>query len=157
MAHRGRFYPVAFRRDFNARCDISSTTALADSYEITLHSGVIPPYGVEGFLFFLDQLPMPDNHTLAWGCTDVEVADELWSIRLRVEFSELPDTILLGTYYLFRSGFLCSSWRPVPDGDRFNPLGPATLHSEVLYTDFGTFPNGANFNFSRAIAHGYTP
>lgn len=157
MAHRGKYYPVAFRRDFNFNCDIRSTTALADSYEITLHSGVTPPYGVEGFLFFLSTLPMPDERTLAWGCTDVEVDDELWSIRLRVEFSALPEAWLTATWFLFRSGFLCSSWRGVPRS-RENPLDAGNLITQqVLFTDFSTFPSGADFNHSRTVAHGYTP
>jgi len=157
MAHRGKFYPVAFRRDFNFNCDIRSISTLADSYEITLHSGVAPAYGVEGFLFFLSQLPQPDERTLAWGCTDIEVDDELWSLRLRVEFLNPPECILRSTWFLFRSAFLASSWRGNA-GDRFDPLsGNSPLGWQVLFTDFATFPSGANFNNSVHRAHGYTP
>jgi len=155
MAHRGRLYPVAFRRDFNYNSDISNVSTLAREYLITLKSGVIPPYVVDGATFHLTPLPQPDAATLAWGQTDVDIGDFLWSIRLRVDFPELPDSWLRATWFLFKFEFLVSSWRGVPKS-RDNPLDAGNLLTQaVLFTDFATFPLGANFNFSLATPAGY--
>ncbi len=93
--------------------------------------------------------------TLARYGANVVINDRLWSIRLHVEFSDLPDSWLRATWFLFQFEFLVSSWRGVPRS-RENPLdGGNLLTQQVLYTDFATFPAGANFNYSVGNPGGY--
>lgn len=155
MAHRGRFYPVHFRRDFNANCDIRSISAFAKKYAIRLHSGTSPGYVVDGEQFILQEIAGPDASTIAWLSPSRTIGIWDWQLRLLVSFPHLPDALLQATWFLYRDVIVVSSWRPI-EFDRFNPLESNTqLTWQVLFTDFTTFDRGANFNFSTLNAVGY--
>lgn len=155
MAHRGRFFPVNFRRDFNANCDISSTTALAQAYTIELHSGTVPPYAVDGAVFVLNPTDPPSADALEW-LSDVSViAGHEYQLRLFVQIVQTVDVLLRATWRLSKDDFVVSQWRGV-DKSRVDPLERGTLLTwQVDFTDFGAFPNGANFNFSHSGPVGY--
>ncbi len=155
MAHRGKFFPVNFRRDFNANCDIRSTTALAQAYSVDLHSGVEPPYPVDGTHWIVRSIDQPNPSTVAWLSDLSDISGQTYQLRLWVEIIEPVGCILRVTWFLFKNDFLASSWRPNA-GDRFDPFQSHFQPSwQVLFTDFATFPRGANFNFSSSGPTGY--
>jgi hypothetical protein len=157
MAHRGKYFPVHPRRDFNANCDIRNVHAIANKYDITLHSGLVPPTPLDGLTFRLNPMSQPDEATLAWGITDALIAGHLWSIRLRIVFNKLPDSLLQTTFFLFEYEFLATSWRNVPESRDF-PLDPGNLLThETLYIDYSAFPDGCSFFNSVTTPVGYSP
>ncbi|SRR5580765_1957753 len=157
MAHIGRFFPVHFRRDFNADGNIKNTGALAKGYTIELRSGAAPPYLVDGHTFDMLDIGSPDDHTVEWLSPAQFLGIWLWQVRLHVSWHKLPDSILQATWYLERDAILVSSWRGVHES-RENPLaGGNLLTHEILFTDFTTFERGADFNFSHTSTAGYPP
>lgn len=155
MAHRGKYFPVNFRRDFNANCDIRSTTALAQAYTTTLHSGTSPGYDVDGAVFVLNPADPPGPDALEWLSGVSVIADHEWQLRLFVQIIRTVDVLLRATWRLSKDDFVVSQWRGV-DSSRFDPLERGTLLTwQVDFTDFGAFPQGANFNNSIAGPVGY--
>lgn len=155
MAHRGKFFPVNFRRDFNANCDIRSTTALAQAYTIELHSGTSPGYAVDGSVFVLNPTDQPSPDALEWLSGVSVIAGHEYQLRLFVQIVQTVDVLLRATWRLSKDDFVVSQWRGV-DSSRFDPLAKGTIGTwQVDFTDFGAFPQGANFNFSHSSAVGY--
>jgi hypothetical protein len=157
MAHRGRLYPVHFRRDFNHNADIRSTTTLAATYVTTLKSGLVPPTIVDGHTFRLQDIAGPDDATVAWLSPLQHIGLWDWQCRLWVRIVRTVDVLLEATWFLERDGILASSWRGVA-ADRFDPLASGNpLTWRVLFTNTAIFPIPPNFNYSVKSAEGYPP
>lgn len=157
MAHRGRLYPVAFRRDFNFQCNVQSTTAFPKVWDVVLHSGVAPGYIVDGERFICQEIIGPNPATITWLSPARTIGIWFWQLRVNLSFWALPDSDLQSTWILQRDAIDVSRWRRI-HSDRFNPIGfPIGLYSEVLFTDTTTFDRGADFNHSLTNPQGYPP
>lgn len=157
MAHRGRLYPVHFRRDFNPNTSAKTPGAWPKGWRTTLHSGVAPPYIVDGHTFDLQEIAGPNVSTIAWLSPAVMLGLWLWQVRFHISFWQLPDTPTQPTWFLERDAIVVSSWRGI-HSSRSNEISSHNqLAWEVLFTDFTTFPAGANFNFSNVNTIGYPP
>lgn len=157
MAHRGRLYPVHFRRDFNRNCSIAGTAGFAKAYAVTLHSGTLPAYIVDNERFECVEVAGPDNATIQWLSPARTIGINFWQLRILVSFWQLPDSQLQSTWILERDAIVVSKWRPVPfsydEPLRKRPFLPG----QVLFTDETTFERGADFNASTYVAIGYLP
>jgi hypothetical protein len=155
MAHKGRLYPVAFRRDFNFHCDIRSTTTLPLHWRATLHSFVVPPYPIDGSIFVCggDVFIPPDK--LRWQSAVQPVGGFDWRLTAILQFVQLPDTILKSHWELERlDKGLVAAWETSPP-DYFNPFGFSGLFAKTLFNDFTVFPHGSFFYNSSTSAVGY--
>lgn len=148
MAHRGRFFPVHFRRDFNRDTNAGAFTALAQAYNVVLNSGVVPGYLVDGERFRCQEIAGPDPATLAWLSPARDIGIWFWQLRIHVSFWTLPDTQLRSTWFLERDAIVVSSWRPIPTSYDDPIRKPPFLPGQVLFTDETTFEHGADFNNS---------
>lgn len=155
MAHKGRLYPVHFRRDFNFQCDVSSLRVLPKVWTNTLSSGEFVPYIIDGRTFVCQEVAGPDDHTIAWLSPAAMYGIWLWQLRLHVSFWQLPDSDLQATWILQRDAIDVARWRGV-QSDRYDPVNPGRLISwQQPFLDFTTFPHGGNFNNSRFGPVGY--
>jgi hypothetical protein len=155
MAHKGRHYPVAFRRDFNYRSDVSSTTAFPRHWTVVLHSGAVPVYPIDGATFVCggDMFVAPDE--LRWESPVQHVAGFNWQLTALLQFFQLPDSILTAHWQLQRlDKGLVSSWVTSPP-DYFNPFGFSGVFARTLFNDFTVFPRGSFFYFSSTNPTGY--
>lgn len=157
MAHRGRTYPNHFRRDFNTFCNAGVPQRYAKGYTIKLDSGYRPPYLVDGEEFHLQEIAGPDPATIAWLSPARAIGIWFWQVRCHVSFFNLPTDDRRPTWFLERDAILVSSWRTIPDPQHNVVAEGSPLFGQVLFTDFTTFENGANFNFSTTAVTRYTP
>lgn len=157
MAHRGRTYPNAFRRDFNTFCDTSAPQRYAQAYDCKMDSGFVPPYLVDGHVFRLTEVAGPDPTTIAWLSPAIDIGIWFWQLRCYVQYYNLPTDDRRATWILQRDAITVSIWRPNLD-PRWNQVaGGRPLFGEVIFTDFTTFERGANFNFSLVTEVRYPP
>lgn len=148
MAHRGRFFPVHFRRDFNRDTNAGLFTSFAQAYNVVLNSGVVPGYIVDGERFRVQEIAGPNPSTIAWLSPSRTIGIWDWQLRLLVSFWQLPDTQLQPTWILYRDAIMVSSWRPILFSYNDPIRKPPFLPGQVLFTDETTFERGADFNNS---------
>src|SRR6476619_3563545 len=94
MAHRGRLYPVNFRRDFNQGSDVSNTRSLAHDYQITLDSNTSRGYPVDGQSFVCSPTVSPDVRDLRWLSDVRHLGNFDWQLSIRARLIDVPDTRL---------------------------------------------------------------
>lgn len=122
-----------------------------------MHSGVVPPYIIDGATFHLQEVAGPDPQTIAWLAPGQTLGIWFWQVRLFVRYNNLPDTIMQATWFLERDAIIVASWRRIHQS-RVDPVtGGNMLTWETIFTDFTTFPAGATFNFSIVGATPYPP
>lgn len=157
MAHRGKLFPVHFRRDFSANANIQNPGVLAEGYDIILQGDNTVPSVVNGHLFHLSPVDQPDPASIQWRSETELLGGQDWDVILRVTIVQTVDVLLKAVWFLFRNEFLASSWQSVP-ANRLFPVqrGPAAF-GQVLFTAGDVFPHGANFNFSDWHPTGYPP
>lgn len=155
MAHRGKYWPVHFRRDFNWNCDIRSLTAFPRDWTIIFNSHTSPGYLIDGERFILTEIEGPNPSTIAWLSASRTIGIWDWQVRLFVRFINLPDSVLQSEWILYRDVIIVARWRRI-FSDRFDPVtGGNPLTYQTLFVDVTTFPVGADFNYSTMHPTGY--
>lgn len=145
MAHIGRRYPVAFRRDWNKNSDISNPNAFPLHWRVTLHSGVTPTYAVDGAVFVLgpDVFQPPDE--LRWFSATQSIGGFNWQLVALLHWFNLPNTIFTTTWELLRSDRgLVAAWKPGPPSYD-NPFGVVSGFAQTTFNDFAVFPRNSFF------------
>jgi hypothetical protein len=157
MAHRGRRYPVHFRRDWNQNGDISNAFAIAENYRLVLHLGPGVGGPLEGAVFVLTGTTMPNTATLQWRSENRRLGTFDYFVIQQSVFGNLPDTILesFGDLYTVQRGHaagwrFCANSRLEPF--KYDPPAGAT----VVY-DTVTVPATAKIEYSRTTPIGYSP
>src|SRR5215471_17371132 len=122
MAHRGRRYPVHFRRDYNQGGNIAAPWVLAENYHVPLFSIYPFPPAPVGTDFVCPGQPVSGVSDPTWLSDPVANSGHLWQLRITVYFSALPDSILRSRLELSRLDVgLVLQWRN-GEGSYSNPF-----------------------------------
>lgn len=156
MAHRGRNYKVAFRRDFNQQSDIRSLSTLADQYDVKIHSyNHVPGPAPEGLELRCRPVDMPADNALRWQSDWLPSAGHEWRFTIDAFFNALPDTTLWSLFRLERRDIgLVNAWHR-GFADYFDPFQFSSLQDNWVFNDFAVYPVGASFGGSTPVAVGY--
>jgi len=155
MAHRGRSYPVDFRRDFNFNGDVSVASPNPDRWRIVIHSGVTPPYPVDGAVFTCVPAGFvpPDQYT--WLSPQQLISGLHYFVRVLHNFPALPDTIRRGTFQLETAErALVAAWDNRLNS-RTEPYAFVSSEAHTFFRDSGLFPRGGTFQLSSTSPVGY--
>jgi hypothetical protein len=155
MAHRGRRYPVHFRRDWNQNSDISNPFVLAESYRLVLHTGPSGSSILDGAVFVLTPTTTFSIAVLQWLSSNRHLGGFDYYVIQQSVFGNLPDTILesFADLYTVQRGHaagwrFCANSRTEPF--KYDPANGAT----VIY-DPVTCPATAKLEYSRTTPIGY--
>jgi len=155
MAHRGKHYPVDFRRDFNLNGDISVPSPNPHRWRVTIHSGVIPPYPVDGAVFICVPVGFvpPDQYT--WISPKQVIGGLHYFVRVLHNFFFLPDTIRNGSFQLETDErALVAAWRN-NHGSRTEPFAYISSEASTFFRDTVLFSRGGSFQLSATDPVGY--
>lgn len=125
MAHKGRLYPLAFRRDLSINVN-NYSLGFAHAYTITLQVNFFANLScLDGLVLGSVEQPMPNLLTMEWLGAYQPACGDLWRIRLRQQFVNLAPATLAKLGFLERfPGDVVSAWHwNEPDKDatfRFN-------------------------------------
>jgi len=155
MAHRGRPYPVDFRRDYNQNCDVSIPRPNAARYRVVIHSGVVPTYPIDGTVFVPERAVYIPVNLLKWTSARVTVGGFQWWVEIDQIFPFLPDTKRTALLTLFRSDRSnVASWAyRAPSYD--DPLQFISTEANTSGLDPFVFPRGGSFQNSTTTPIGY--
>lgn len=155
MAHRGKYYPVNFRRDFNHNANIASTSALPECWRNDIRD-FDPPQAPAGHTFIACPDPaLPGMPVLGWISDWATVAGHEWRVRLQCDFPSLPDTLLRGRLFMDRRDVgLVAIWKR-GDPDYFDAFNFNIFTQALLYWDPAVFTRAPQFQSSILSAVGY--
>lgn len=155
MAHRGRPYPVAFRRDFNQYSNIANGHAFPLKWHVVVHSGVVPVYPLDGSVWVCGpDVYIPDG-LLQWSAPVQHIAGVDYQLRVQLLYTNLPDSLLVA-HFLFVTnptgyGFYWIPREPVRD----DPFSFVSGEARTFDLDHTLYPRGGFFQNSNWAAVGY--
>jgi hypothetical protein len=155
MAHRGRHFPVNFRRDFNQNCDISNVNAAAETYRVVVHSGVLPPYPIDGTVFICTPTVSPASAELRWLSELKFVGGFNWQLLGILIFPFVPDTKLSFSWTMLRIGRGSVAQWFYHSPSYNDPFTFESGFAKTVNVDAGVFPRGAFFENSTTTPVGY--
>lgn len=155
MAHKGRKYPVDFRRDWNRNADISITSPNPDRWHVVLHSGVTPPYPIDGSVFVCLPVGFTPPDEIVWRSAVQSIGGFQWWLDAHDQFIALPDANRVALWQLHRlDKDLVAAWHPrLPD--RSDPWRFISTEANTIFTDTTVFPRGQFFYNSSTSPVGY--
>ena len=148
MAHRGRRYPVAFRRDWNQKSDISNPAAHALHWRVTVRSGVSPPYGVDGSVFVCGPDVYVSPNELRWQSPVQHVSGFDWRLTVFATYPFIPDTKLTGQWQLERMDRGRVAFWVNHSPSYLDPWSFESGFAKTLQLDGIVFPRGGFFENS---------
>lgn len=155
MAHRGRLFPVNFRRDFNQGGDISNVNAIAESYRIVIHTGVVPAQPIDGTVWIVTPTAMENPVYLKWLSERRLFQGFHLQLSVFCGFPNNPDTVLQAQFrFDTTERGRAAEWNLGFPGSYTAPfiLGPGASTGVV---DPAVFPRGGQFQNSLATPVGY--
>jgi len=155
MAHRGHAYPVNFRRDWNFNGDISIASPIPDRWRVVIHSGITPPYPIDGSVFICLPIGFLPPDILQWQSAVQTIGGFQWQLTAQDFFFGLPDTNRIASWQLQRADKgLVAAWRPRHE-DRRDPFAFVSSEASTFFLDTSVFTHGGHFHASSTDPVGY--